>query len=186
MQVTVQLLELTGLTKMQSFVDRKNISSAVKYGIGYASRAARTEAAKQIRARYSLTSTRIKQDIGAPIINPDGSEARLVFNRKPPSALSYGGRDGGRGLTVAVIKGQRKPVARGFIGRSGKVQGKPFRRVGQARTPIDFVSGPSIGSIFAGNSQFGDQIRDQVSNRINEQFSKGFERKLGEKARRSE
>ena len=186
MQVNLQLEGSTGLTAMQAFVDRKNIAKAVKFGIGYASRAGKTEAAKQIRSRYSISSARVKQDISGPFISPDASEARLVFARKPPSALQYGARDTGKGLSVAVIKGQRKRVARGFLVKSGQLQGKPFRRVGRARMPIDFVSGPSIGSIFAGKSQFGDQIRDQVSNRINEQFGKGFERKLGEKARRGQ
>jgi len=184
MQVSLQLSGIEGITAMQAFVERKGIQKATKYGLGYASRAGKTEAAKQIRARYNISSARIKQDIAGPFVSPDASEARLVFTRKPPSALQYGARDNGKGLTVSIFRGQRKPVSRGFLLSSGSLQGKPFRRVTRARTPIDFVSGPSIGSIFAGQSQFGDQIRDQVSNRINEQFTKGFERKMSERTRR--
>ena len=186
MQISLQLDGIEGLTTMRAFVDRKGVQKATKYGLSYASRAGKTEAAKQIRARYNIPSGRIKQDISGPFISPDASEARLVFARKPPSALQYGARDTGKGLTVSIFRGQRKAVARGFLVSSGNLQGKPFRRVSRARTPIDFVSGPSVGSIFAGKSQFGDEIRDQVSNRINEQFAKGFERKFNESSRRSQ
>jgi len=188
MQVNLQLEGVAGLSKMQHFVSPKSakpIKAAMKYGLKYASRAGKTESAKQIRAKYSIASSRIKQDISGPFLNADASEAKLVFARKPPSALSYGGRDTGKGLGMTVVRGQRKRVARGFLVRSGKLAGKPFRRIGRERSPIDFVSGPSIGSVFGGQSRFGDQIRTETGKRINEQFVKGFERKLSESARRS-
>lgn len=186
--INLQLDGVEGISRMQRFVSPKStkpIRAAMKYGLQYASRAGKTESAKQIRAKYSIASARIKKDIDGPFLSPDFSEAKIIFARKPPSALAYGGRDTGKGLRMTVIKGQRKRVARGFLVRSGRLAGKPFRRIGPERKPIDFVSGPSIGSIFAGESRFGEQIRTEVGKRINEQFAKGFERKLSEKARRS-
>ncbi|MFO0001866.1 MAG: hypothetical protein ACK559_12125, partial [bacterium] len=109
-----------------------------------------------------------------------GDQATMIFSRKPPSALLYGGKDAmrpGRGLTVMIQRGQRKPVARGFIVRSGSLQGKPFQRVSnEPNAKLRFVSGPSIGSIVLRNSAFGQLIRTELQLRMNEQFIKGYQR----------
>ena len=181
-------LELSGineLLKLKSYTDPKLYEKALKGGLSYASRSVPTTAAKAIRERYNISSSRIKQDIKGPFIT--GDQATIVFSRKPPSALQYGGKDPmrpGRGLTVMVQRGQRKPVARGFIVRSGALQGKPFQRVSdQPNAKLRFVSGPSIGSIVLRNSSFGQLIRTEMEVRMNEQFIKGIQRVLDSSAR---
>ena len=171
---TEQLLKLTAITNPKLY------DKALKGGLTYASRSVPTTAAKQIRERYNISSSRIKQDIKGPFIA--GDNATIIFSRKPPSALQYGGKDPmrpGRGLTVMVERGQRKPVARGFIVRSGALQGKPFQRVSnQPNAKLRFVSGPSIGSIVLRNSTFGNLIRTELELRMNDQFIKGIQRVL--------
>ena len=176
-------LELTGvkeLLKLKAITDPKLYDKALKGGLNYAARAVPPTAAKTIRERYNIASSRIKQDIKGPFIS--GTTATLIFSRKPPSALQYGGRDPmkpGRGLTVMVERGQRKPVARGFIVRSGRLQGKPFQRISnQPNAKLRFVSGPSIGSIALRNSAFGQLIRSEMQLRMNDQFIKGVQRVL--------
>ena len=184
MNVSLSIDGIEGLTQMRAFLDPKGVRKALAFGMRYASRAATTEAAKRIRTRYTITSGRVKQDIAGPFLVNDNQEARIVFSNRPPSAIQYAGRDNGKGLTVAAIRGQRKRVSRGFIIKSGRLAGRPFKRRSNKAMPIDFVYGPSIGRIFGGQSEFGQEIRDATAVRINEQFAKGVERKLGEAARR--
>lgn len=180
-----QLTGVSDLLKMKAYTDPKLYEKAIKGGLSYASRAVPTAAAKSIRERYNIGSARIKQDIKGPFIA--GDQATIIFSRKPPSALQYGGKDPmrpGRGLSVMVQRGQRKPVARGFIVRSGSLQGKPFQRVSNdPNSKIRFVSGPSIGSIVLRNSAFGQLIRTELQLRMNEQFIKGYQRILDSAAR---
>ena len=180
-----QLTGVSGLLKQKAYTDPKLYEKAIRGGVAYASRAVPTAAAKSIRERYNIGSARIKQDIKGPFIA--GDQATIIFSRKPPSALQYGGKDAmrpSRGLTVMIQRGQRKPVARGFIVRSGSLQGKPFQRVSnEPNAKLRFVSGPSIGSIVLRKSAFGQLIRTELQLRMNEQFIKGYQRALDSAAR---
>ena len=180
-----QLTGVSGLLKQKAYTDPKLYEKAIRGGVAYASRAVPAAAAKSIRERYNIGSARIKQDIKGPFIA--GDQATIIFSRKPPSALQYGGKDAmrpGRGLTVMIQRGQRKPVARGFIVRSGSLQGKPFQRVSnKPNAKLRFVSSPSIGSIVLRKSAFGQLIRTELQLRMNEQFIKGYQRVLDSAAR---
>jgi hypothetical protein len=172
------------LQKMQEILKPALFAKALKGGMSYAAKGAKTAAAKEIGARYNIKAARIKQDIRGPQFLDGGATARLVFSRKPPSALSYGGKDTGKGLRMKVLKSEGiKPVTRGFIG-TGRIAGLPFRRVNaKGNQPIAFVSGPSIGSIFMGSGDNAQVMQQIVSDRINEQFVKGVERVLSAAAR---
>ena len=180
-----QLTGVSGLLKQKAYTDPKLYEKAIRGGVAYASRAVPTAAAKSIRERYNIGSARIKQDIKGPFIA--GDQATIIFSRKPPSALQYGGKDAmrpGRGLSVMVFKGLRQQVNRGFIVRSGSLQGKPFKRVSnEPNAKLRFVSGPSIGSIVLRKSAFGQLIRTELQLRMNEQFIKGYQRVLDSAAR---
>jgi len=180
-----KLTGITELLKLKAITDPKLYDKAMRGGLSYAAKSVPPSAAKTIRERYNITSSRIKQDIKGPFIA--GDNATLVFSRKPPSALQYGGKDPmrpGRGLTVMIERGQRKPVARGFIVRSGSLQGKPFQRINnQPNSKLRFVSGPSIGSIVLRDSKHGQLIRTELQLRMNEQFIKGVQRVLDSAAR---
>lgn len=183
--VDFKITGLEGLDRMQALFNPKLMDKATRGGMTYAARAAATAAAKEIRGRYNITSARVKQDITGPRFSNGGQTATLVFSRKPPSALQYGGVDRGRGLTMKIMRaGQRVAVTRGFIVKSGRLAGKPFRRVSDQRdSPIAFVSGPSVGSMFLRGGEFAETMQAAVNARINEQFIKGFERVLSSAAR---
>jgi hypothetical protein len=175
---------LDSIQRMESFLQPALMQKAIRGGINYAAKGATTAAAREIGQRYNLRAARIKQDIRGPRFSDGGETATLIFSRKPPSALAYGGRDTGKGLRMKVLKSEGiKPVTRGFIGK-GRIAGLPFRRVNaKGNQPIAFVSGPSIGSIFMGNTSNAQQMQQIVGARINEQFIKGVERVYSAAAR---
>lgn len=197
--VNLSLSGIVGLSAMRAFLDPKGYHEAMRYGLRYASRAATTEAAKQIRSQYTISAARIKQDIKGPFLVNQDTEARLVFSRRPPTLLQYGFRPGsrggpqpgrGRGMGWGKPQPKGRPATAKIL-RSGAriqypntfmVQGLPMTL--RANGKLFVEHGPSIGAIFAGQSEFGDQIRSAVSARINEQLVKGVERKFGESARR--
>ena len=173
------------LLKLKHYLDPKLLTKAAKGGMSYAAKAAKVAVAKEIRARYNIPSARVKQDVTGPSFSSEGQIATLYLSRKPPSALSYGGKDNGRGLTMKILRGSRaQRVTRGFIPKTGKLQGLPFRRVTKERdSRIAFVSGPSIGSLFAGQADNAEVMQAAVNARINEQFIKGMQRVLDSAAR---
>jgi len=185
LRLDVQIKGAQDLLKMQDFLNPKTLAKAQRGGISYAAKAAKVAVAKEARARYNIPAARIKQDVTGPSFGPSGTSATLYLSRKPPSALSYGGRDTGRGLTMKVTRGGRaQRVTRGFIPKAGKLAGLPFRRVTTERdSRIAFVSGPSIGSLFVGQADNAEVMQAAVNARINEQFIKGMQRVLDSAAR---
>ena len=173
------------LLKLQHFLDPKLLAKATRGGITYAAKAAKVAVAKEVRARYNIPAARVKQDVTGPSFSAQGEVATLYLSRKPPSALSYGGRDTGRGLTMKITRGGRaQRVSRGFLVKTGSLAGLPFRRVTKDRdSRIAFVSGPSIGSLFAGQADNAEVMHAAVQARINEQFIKGMQRVLDSAAR---
>lgn len=185
LRLDVDIQGANDLLKMRDFLNPKTLAKAQRGGISYAARAGKVAVAKEIRARYNIPSARIKQDVTGPSFGPGGTSATLYLSRKPPSALSYGGKDAGRGLTMKITRGGRaQRVRRGFIIKSGKLEGLPFRRVTTERdSRIAFVFGPSIGSLFAGQADNAEVMQAAVNARINEQFIKGMQRVLDSAAR---
>jgi hypothetical protein len=182
--IDIQIEGAESLLKMRDLLNPKLIDKATKGGISYAAKAAKVAVAKEVRARYNIPSARVKQDVTGPRFSNGGQLATIYLSQKPISAISYGGKDTGKGLTMKVFKSVRaKRVQRGFIVKSGRYQGLPFARKDKERTPIQFVYGPSIGRIFAGDSRFGPELRAAVEARINEQFIKGMQRVLDSAAR---
>ena len=185
LSLSVTITGAQDLLKLQHYLDPKLLAKAARGGMTYAGKAAKVAVAKEVGARYNLKAARIKADVSGPRFSPGGQTATLILSNKPPSALSYGGRDVGKGLFMRVPRsGRAVRVQRGFIARSGKLQGKPFRRLTDERTSqLAFVSGPSVGRIFGGDSEYGDALRSTVQARINEQFIKGMQRVLDSAAR---
>lgn len=150
------------------------IPKAIKAGVRYASRGGKTAIAKNIRAHYSLTSGRIKQDISEPQYRDGGQTAVLRTSRKPPTAMAYKARDvRPKGDTFSVYKGQRTEVKRGFIAK-----GLPFVRTGGSRYPFKTIVGPSVHAIYSGG-KFAGQIQRDTEQRIEEQLVKGILRSIG-------
>jgi hypothetical protein len=195
MGVDVTISGIQELSRLQAFLNPALHDKALKGGLSYAAKAAKTSAAKNIRARYNIAAARIKKDITGPSFS--GDRATLRFSRRPPTLAQFGFKPGTRGHQPGLGQGlgwgpatpPGKP-ATALIFRGGKRQqysgtfllpnGVPVHRKGN-RLIADY--GPSVGSIFAGKSQFGDAIRAETQARINEQFIKGFQRVLDSAAR---
>jgi hypothetical protein len=192
-QLDIDISGIEELKRLNLFLDRKTIDKALLAGTRYAGKATPPAAAQQIVRRYNIKSARVKQDIRGPYVRGgfENPEARIFFARRPPSAVQWGGVDQdmpGKGLSVKILKAKpRIQVARGFMRRAPgggfRVPPQPFRRTTKNRYPLAYVYGPSIGSIFAGDSAHGEEIRDAVGKRIEEQYIKGIERALGAAAR---
>lgn len=179
-------LQLTGLEPLQNVTDPKLLAKALKGGISYAAKAGVTQAGKSVSSRYNIKSSRVKADIRGPYIS--GNQASLFFSRRPPSAIQYGGKDNGKGLSISVFKGQRVNVARGFImkpgPKAGTKAGKPWQRITPARnSKLRFVYGPSLGSVALGSGRHAATIKNEITTRMNQQFITGMQRVLDSAAR---
>ena len=201
--VSFTLTGLDQLQKMQRFLDPKNFDKAQRAGVTRASQRVRSQAPKEISQRYAIRSARIKDDISKASISPDDTSATIRFaRRKPPTLLQYSGTQGkratgqrglGRGLgwssparkgtpfkaTVFKPAGRKKYDGVFVIpGLNGNLV--PVRRAGDQ---LRAVYGPSIGSIFAGKSAGGQEIRANVEREVSQAFVQGFEKKLSDIAR---
>ena len=145
-----------------------DIPKAVRAGVKYAATGGKTAIAKNIRANYSLSSARVKQDVSSPQYRDGGQTAVLNTSRKPITAMQFKARQTRRGVTMAIYKGQRTTVSRAFIAK-----GLPFRRQGKPRMPIDVIHGPSIHVIYTGG-RFSGAIQQATEKRIEEQLVTGI------------
>jgi len=73
-------------------------------------RGGRTAIAKNIGAHYSLSASRIKQDVSQPQFKDGGRTATLSTSRKPITAMQYKAKQTAKGLSMAIYKGQRTVV----------------------------------------------------------------------------
>ena len=169
--------KLLGEDKLRSTLERMSahdIPKAIKAGVRYAASGGKTAIAKNIRARYSLTSGRIKQDISDPRYRNGGQTAVLRISRKPPTAMQFKARDVyPKGLTMSIYKGKRIKVNHGFI-----AQGFPFVRLTRSSYPLHVIKGPSIHAIYTGG-KFAGQIQQATEQRLEEQLVTGILRHLG-------
>lgn len=200
MTVSGEIAGINEIRKLQAFLAPATYGRAVREGVKYGAAAAKPAAAKAIGSRYNIKAARIKKDILKPYIK--GTTAEITFRRTPPSFMSFGGSPGTRGrqpslgrgrgwgkasppgkpFTFAILRGGRRISAPNvFVASFTKADGEGFsvalRRSRKGK--LGYAgSGPSIGSIFAGKSKFGDAIRKEVLARIGEQFEVGFKRSL--------
>ena len=194
--IDVAITGVQQLNGMMALLHPDTFKKAQKGGIAYAARAAKVAAAKAIGARYNIKAARIKDDITGPTLYAD--RAVLRFSRRPPTLMQYGFNPGtrggtqpglGRGLGWGAPKPKGKPASAKIFRTGPRVKyrgvflingGIPVREAGGR---LVAAYGPSIGSMFAGKSRFGDEIRSAVSDRINEQFIVGMQRVLDSVAR---
>ena len=198
---TMQVMGLDSIQRLQAFLTPTIFQKAQKAGLAYAAKAVPPAVAKGISASYTLSSARIKKDISGVRFAGDGTEAFIAFSRRPPTLTQFkpnlgkrGKQPGlGRGLgwgpskpkskpiTAAIIKGQRKPFPGAFA--LAGLQGNQLIVRPNRYGTLSSIYGPSVGSIFLGQSTIGDQLRASVQARIIEQYDKGFERAMAAAAR---
>jgi len=201
--ITLKLEGLDGLQKMLQFTDPATFAKAQRAGLTKASGAIKTQVAKGIGERYNLKSARIKQDISKASIAADGSSATIRFGRRAPTLAQFGMKPGTRGsgqpglgrglgwgkpvkpgrpLTAMVLRADgRKPYTGAFvyIGKGGNQLVGRKDSQGRIRT----VYGPSVGSIFLGKGRYALELQAKAAQLINDEFIKGFQKKLDDIAR---
>jgi len=200
--ISMSITGLEQLQKMQDALSPKALAKAQRSAITYAAKAVAPAVAKGIGADYNIKASRIKKDISGVSISSDGLTATIKFSRRPPTLAQFGVKPGkrspqaglGRGLgwakpkragkplTALVIRADgRKPKAGAFLAVGNNGNQLVLRRGSNGK--LHGVYGPSIGSIFLGNSRIGSKLRAEVAQRIQEQYVKGFERVLSASAR---
>ena len=201
--ITLKIEGLSQLQKMLEFTDPKNFAKAQRAGIAKASKAVKTQVAKGIGERYNLKAARIKQDISDVRIGSDGVSATIRFSRRSATLAQFGMKPGRRGgpqpgmgkgmgwgrpnpagkpLTAMIIKADGRETYNGafvFIGRGGnQVVGRKDKQGN-----IKSLYGASVGSIFLGKGRYALELQANAARLINDEFIKGFEKKLSDIAR---
>ena len=200
--LTMTLEGLSTLQKMQEFLSPKTFEKAQKGGISYAAKSVAPAVSKGIGAAYNIKAARIKQDISSVRIEQGGQSATIRFSRRPPTLSQYSVKPGTRGKQPALGRGlgwgaanpAGKPLTAIQLRASGrKLITGAFQAAGNNGNQLVFrrgsngklisLYGPSIGSIFLGQSKIGTQLRSDVQARIQEQYITGFQRVLDSAAR---
>ena len=195
--LSMSISGLDRLQQMQAFLNPATFAKAQRGGVAYAAKSVPPVVAKGIGAAYNIRAGRIKQDISAVRIEPDGASATIWFGRRPPTLIQFGAKPGkrgrqpglGRGMGWGPAKPAGKPLTATVLRSDGrKARPGAFIATGQSGNQVVLqrrssgalvgVYGPSIGSIFLGKSRVADQLRLAVQTRINEQFVTGFQRAL--------
>lgn len=201
--ITLKIEGLNQLQKMLEFTDPKNFAKAQRAGVVKATGAIKTQVAKSIGERYNFKSGRIKQDISRASIAPDGSSATIRFARRPPTLAQFGMRPGtrasgqpglgrglgwgkpakpGRPLTAMVLRADGRKSYTGAFVAIGKGGNQLVVRK-DSRGKLHTVYGPSVGSIFLGKGRYALELQAHAARLINDEFIKGFEKKLSDIAR---
>jgi hypothetical protein len=193
MNVSLSISGIEGLNAMKAFLDPKGYERAMKAGVSYAAKAVPPAAGKAISSRYSITSSRVKESVGGITIR-DG-DATVVFKRKPPTAMQFRPRQNSTGVAYRLYRGATVQVPNAYIGSargrqmvlmpvsSRRYKGDLGSGRAKPRAGLDFVHGPSIGSLALGRARFAKEIQKELGQRINQQFIRGVERELGRQAR---
>lgn len=186
-------IDKSGLSAMRKLLEPKQFQKDVSAGLRYATSTVKKVAAREIGNNYNLSAARIKQDIKRVSATDDYIE--MLFSRNPPSLRAYGGKP----ITTRSTKriGIGVPIGVKFkIMRKGKqtkadnvfwlpiggntYPGLPFKR---ENGNLEAATGPSVGSIFTGESAFGDKIREATTEAALVQFIKGVERNQARRVR---
>jgi hypothetical protein len=181
--LTINLDGERKLSAMSAVLTPQLFQRALKGGTQYAARATPPAIAKAVGARYSMKARDIKDDITKPRFTDGGTTAIIRLSRRPRTAAAFSGRQTTRGYSFAVVKGERQLFRRGFLAPGKQGIPLPFYRKGKERYPIDVIHGVSLGSVFVGDSRFGQVMQQEVEQRMSEQFMVGIDRELKRAAR---
>jgi hypothetical protein len=198
MKLTLDLQGIPELNRARLLLSSQQFDKATKSALAFAAAAVPPAVAKGIGQSYAIKAARIKQDISRVSITPDGETASIRFSTRPPTLAQFNPRPGtrgtgrrgkgrGRGWTAPARPG--RPVTAIVLRSKGR---QPYRGAFMAtgasgnslvlkRTPsgLKALYAPSIGRIFAGRSQAGEQLRADAIARVRERFAKGLERSIG-------
>jgi hypothetical protein len=171
--INARVLGDTELAQALAQLSSHDIPKAIRSGVRDAARAGRTTLAKSIGQRYALAAGRIKQDVTQPQYRDGGQTAIIRTSRKPITAMQFKPKQTRKGLSMSIYRGQRSLVRSGFIAK-----GKPFKRRGNERYPLDVIHGPSIHAIYTGG-KWSPALQARTELRIEDALEKGILRSLG-------
>lgn len=196
-RVSISLDGIDQLKRLQAFLDPKLYDKAIRGGITYGSKAVPPAVAKGISASYNLSAARVKKDISNTQFVDGGQTALIRFSRRAPTLTQFKPKPGtrstqpglGRGMgwgkpvkagkpvSAVINRGKgRQSFAGAFFAQGLSANSLVLRKGSNGR--FYGVYGPSVGSMFLGDSAIGPQLRSTVDQRIQEQFIKGFQRVL--------
>lgn len=183
-------IDTSDLKKFKDLLNSKQFQAVAYGGMKYAAQSTPTSVGQNISRYYGIKSGRVKQDVRGPFIKSIGNEieAELFFARRPATGMQFKPRASGlRGVSFRFYKSSDTTVRGAFFrdvkngrfafkaDKSKRERSKDGRS--KPRYALKMIYGPSTGSMYLGNSTFGDEIRTAVNTRIEEQFKKGVERK---------
>ena len=200
--VRIEITGLDQLAKMREALGPELLKRATRAGVAAAAKSVAPKVAQSISQRYGLPSRRVRADVRAVRIAADGQSAAVAFSGRPPTLTQYGAKPGTRGrqpglgrglgwgkpvkpgrpLSALVLRADgRQPVPGAFLatGRSGN---RVVLRRGRGGK-LEALHGPSVGSIFAGQSRIGPVLRAETEILIRQRFIAGFQRVLDSAAR---
>ena len=194
--ISARIIGDTQLAAALARLSSHDIPKAIKAGVRYAAGRGKTTIAKSVGQYYTLKAKRIKDGVGKnPTFSADGQKATLTTSRKSITARQFGLRVSGRGVTMAIYRGERTVIKSGFMqfSKEGKFddsrafapnpgrpysneKSKPKRR--KPRTSIAMSQGPSLHGIYTGG-KFKAPIQEQTDRVISEALIKGILDRLG-------
>ena len=199
MELTLDLQGIPELNRARLLLSSQQLDKATKSALAFAAAAVPPAVAKGIGQAYAIKAARIKADISRVTLTPDGETASIRFSRRPPTLAQFSPRPGtrgtgrrglgrGRGWTAPARPGRpvsaivlrskgRQPYRGAFMATGASGNSLVLKRTASGR--LKALYGPSIGSIFAGRSQAGEQLRADAIARVRERFAKGLERSIG-------
>ena len=197
--------EITGLdqlARMREALGPELLKRATRAGVAAAAKSVAPKVAKSISQRYGLPSRRVRADVRAVRIAPDGQSATVAFSGRPPTLTQYGAKPGTRGrqpglgrglgwgkpvkpgrpLSALVDRTQgRQPIPGAFVA-TGRAGNRLVLRRGRGGK-LEALHGPSVGSIFAGQSRIGPVLRAETELLVSQRFIAAFQRVLDSAAR---
>lgn len=170
----------------------QDIPKAIRSGVREAAGQGRTALAKSIGQRYSLSAGRIKQDVSQAQFRDGGQTAVIRTSRKPITAMQFKPRQTGKGLSMAIFRGERTLIRSGFTQTSKRgtfsgtlpfkpAAGRAYSGDGNRKKPragLDAIYGPSIHAIFTGG-KWSPALQARVEVRVEEALVTGIMRELG-------
>jgi hypothetical protein len=201
--VRFEISGLDQLAKMAEAIGPEMVKRATRAGVRHAAAGVAPKVSQSIAQRYGIPSRRVRQDVRAVRIAPDGQSATVAFSRRPPTLTQFSVRPGrrasgqpglgrglgwgkptkpGRPLSALVDRSAgRQPVPGAFVVNGNNGNRLTMRRGRGGK--LEALYGPSVGSIFAGRSRIGPALRAETETLIRERFISGFQRVLDSAAR---
>ena len=196
------VIRIEGLKNAIKDLNPRIYQSALAATVNDLSGAVKTEVAQRIKTRYTIQSSRVKAGIKlkARAIR-SRPQAVIEFMRKPPglqhykaiqittAGVRYSVKGKGKeiakrqmkrgkptqGVSVEVIRGQRKIVQRAFLAQMRRGGIGIWRTKKGTKRKLERLYGPSVGGIFRAIG--GEEIARRIINeRIQRVFSRQIER----------